>query len=211
MRMFSMMLLAVASMASVCMAGRPIILVTPSGVFQSVVDVNGRPGAWSPMAADVIVQGFNAGGPTAPPQPNPPASDPLVTQITVLSKATLKDRDDATAVSAIIDSLAKLRLSEADFKQSLEMAAPIMDASLGANDRITNWAKAAILITADPAKLKAGLANAFGVEQSTLDDINTAATNPSAEASERAVNWATLISIIQTILTLLKNLGIQGA
>jgi hypothetical protein len=133
-----------------------------------------------------------------------------VLQIATLSKTTLKHKDDASAVAAIVESIAKLNLSETDFRQSLEMAAPIVDASLGANDRITNWAKKALLITADPKKLKAGLSDAWGVEQSTIDTIHTAATNPTPEATEKAVDWQVLITVIQTILTLLKNLGIQG-
>jgi hypothetical protein len=196
--------------AAVCLADRPIFLVTPSGVFQSVVDSTGKPGAWAPISADVIVQGFS-NSPKPPDAPFPPSTDPVVVQIAVMSKEQLKDKDDATAVSAVIDSIAKLKLSETDFRQSLEMAAPIVDASLGANERITNWAKKALLITADPAKLKAGLASAFGVEQATLDTIHEAATSPSPETTAKAVNWAVLITVIQTILTLLKNLGIQGA
>jgi hypothetical protein len=195
-----------------CLADRPIFLVTPAGVFQSVVDSSGKPGTWAPIAADVIIQGFSTGGPTTPNTPAPPSSsDPAVVQITALSKAELKDKDDAVSVAALIESIAKLKLSETDFKQSLEMAAPIVDASLGANGRITDWAKKALLVTADPAKLKAGLAEAWGVEQSTLDSIHAAAATPNPETTAKAVNWAALIAVIQAILTMLTNLGIKGA
>lgn len=201
---------AIAAMllASVCLADRPIFLVTPAGVFQSVVDSTGKPGAWVPIAADVIVQGFPTQNPNPPKDPPPPADDVTVKSIADMSRTTLKDRDDATAVAAIIESIAKLNLSETDFRQSIEMAAPVVDASLGAAGRITDWSKKALLITADPAKLKAGLASAWGVEQSTLDAIHAAATNPGPETTARAINWTLLITIIQTILTLLKNLGI---
>lgn len=202
-------ILAMLTMAVPAMADRPIFLVTPTGVFQSVVDASGKPGPWVPIAADVIVQGFS-NQPNPTPTPIPPSTDPQVLQIATLSKTVLKDKDDATAVAALVDSIAKLNLSPTDFKQSMEMAAPIIDASLGAADRITNWSKAALLITADPTKLKAGLADAWGVEQATLDTIHAAAVNPTPESTERAVNWAQLISIIQTILTLLQNLGIKG-
>lgn len=194
--------------ASVCQADRPIFLVTPAGVYQSVVDSTGKPGAWVPIAADVIVQGFPNNTPDNPP-PIPP-TDSTVLQIAELSKTTLRNKDDATAVAAIIDSVSKLNLSATDFKQAIEMAAPIVDSSLSAGGRITDWSKKALAITSDPAKLKAGLISAFGVEQSTLDDIHAAATNPTPDNTARAVNWALIITIIQTILTLLKNLGIGG-
>lgn len=198
-------LLSLVAMAGSAMADRPIFLVTPTGVYQTIVDSSGKPGPWVPIAADVIVQGFsNQPGPT----PIPPSTDPLVLQIATLSKTGLKDKDDATAVAALIDSISKLNLSPLDFKESMEMAAPIIDASLGASDRITKWSKAALLITTDPKKLKAGLADAWGVEQATLDEIHAAATEPNEANTAKAVNWAQLITIIQTILTLLKNLGI---
>lgn len=197
--------------ATVASADRPIFLVTPSGVFQTIVDSSGKPGAWVHISADVIMQGFPTQPPVTPDTPVPPSTDATVIQISELSKATLKDKDEAIAVSAIVDSVAKLNLSEADFRQSLEMAVPIMDASLSAGGRLTEWSKKALAVTADPVKLKAGLNLAFGVEQATLDAIHAAATNPTPENTARAVNWALIITIIQTILTLLKNLGIGGA
>lgn len=194
-------------MASACLADRPIILVTPAGVFQSVVDASGKPGPWVPLNADVIVQGFG-NTPTGPPTvPVPPAEDETVKKIAVISKS-LKDKEEATAVAAIVNSVATLNLPAADFKQALEMAAPIADASLSAGGRITEWVKQATAITTDPAKLKAGLASAFGVSQATLDSIYSAASNPETVATGEAINWAQLITIIQLILTLLKNLGI---
>lgn len=200
-------LLSLVAMAGSAMADRPIFLVTPSGVYQSIVDKSGKPGKWEPIAADVIVSGFtNQPNPT--PAPDPPTQDPAVLAIATLSKTDLKDKDDATAVAALIDSIAKLNLSQQDFKESLEMAAPIIDSSLGASNRITNWTKKALLITTDPKKLKAGLADAWGVEQATLDEIHAAATEPTEANTAKAVNWAQLITIIQTILTLLQNLGI---
>lgn len=193
-------------MASACLADRPIFLVTPAGVFQSVVGTSGKPGPWVSIDADVIVQGFNTAPPDTP-APQPPAEDETVKKIATISKS-LRDKDEATAVSAIVDSVAKLNLSAADFKQSLEMAAPIADASLSANGRITEWVKQALAVTTDAAKLKAGLSSAFGVSQETLDAIHLAASTPDAVATGEAINWAQLIAIIQMILTLLKNLGI---
>ena len=211
-RLFSVML-AVVTMACSALADRPIFLVTPGGVFQSVVDSSGKPGIWAPIAADVIVQGFsNGGGTNTPNTPAPPSpSDPAVVQISALSKEVLRDKDDATAVAAVVDSIAKLKLSEKDFRQSLEMSAPIVDTSISAGGRITNWSKKALLITADPELLKAGLVHSWGVEQTTLDDIHSAVSAPTPENTAKAVNWGELIAVITAILTMLKNLGILGA
>ena len=50
-------------------ADRPIFLVTPAGVYQSMVS-DGRPGAWTKIDGDVIITGF----PTTQSfkAPNPP-------------------------------------------------------------------------------------------------------------------------------------------
>ena len=192
---------------STSFADRPIFLVTPGGVFQSVVATNGTPGPWVQIDADVIVSGFTPGKPV-PPGDTPPTSDPVVAQIAVISKSVLKSKDEATAVAAIIDSVGKLNLSSTAFKEALEMAAPIADASLSAEGRITDWAKQALLVTADAVKLRAGVSSAFGIQQTTLDSIYAAAVDPASVATGEAVNWAQIIAIIQMILTLLKNLGI---
>lgn len=193
-------------MASAVFADKPILLITPNGVFQSQV-VNGVPGVWVPIEADVIVQGFNTGGPV-PPVVTPPTDDPVVKQIATISKAVLKDKDEATAVASIVDSIGKLGLSPESFKQALEMSAPIADASLSANGRITEWSKQALVVSSNAAKLKAGVKSAFDIQQATLDSINTAASNPTAVATGEAINWTQIIAIIQMILELLKNLGI---
>lgn len=199
------------TMAGVCFADRPILLVTPAGVWMAVVDSAGKPGPWTPFAADVIVSGFGVNTPGgAPPVVIPPVEDETVKQVAVVSKS-LRDKDEATAVAAIVDSVAKLNLSAADFKQALEMSAPIADAALGAGGRMTAWVKQATAVTTDPSKLKAGLMSAFGMSQETLDSIHAAAANPEAVATGEAINWTQLIAIIQMILTLLKNLGIGGA
>ena len=194
-------LMAWMLLVSACLAGRPVILITPKGVYQSEV-TNGVPGPWVAIAADVIVQDL-AGGPLPPP-----ADDPVVKRIATISKAVLKDKDEATAVASIVDSIGKLGLSDESFKQALEMSAPIADASLGANGRITEWSKQALAVTSDAAKLKSGVSSAFDIQQATLDSIHTAAVNPAAVATGEAINWAQLIQILIMILELLKNLGI---
>ena len=190
-------------MASVCLAGRPVLLITPKGVYQSEV-TNGVPGPWVPLEADIIVQGFT----NDPTPPDPPSDDPVVKQVATISKSVLKDKEEATAVASIVNSIAKLGLSPDSFKQALEMSAPIADASLGANGRVTDWSKQVLAITSDAAKLKAGLTSAFDIQQATLESIHTAAANPEQVATGEAINWTQIIAIIQMILELLKNLGI---
>ena len=206
--------LAWCFLATVCIAERPIFLVTPAGVHQSIVSDAGVPGPWQKISADVIVTGFGGNVPDSPdptpPKPDPPADDPIVTKIAEISKAVLRDKDDATAVAAIIDSLAKLGLNPKEFYDAVEMTMPIADTSLSADGRLTSWAKQVLAVTSDAVKMKAGLTKAWGIDQSTLDSIHAAAVTPDSVATGEAINWSQLITIIQMILTLLKNLGIGG-
>jgi len=212
MTMKRLFLFAFAAMsASALMAeDRPILLVTPSGVWQSTV-TNGVPGPFVAMPFDVIVQGSGTGAPL-PPVVNPPTpGDPVVAQIKTIS-LDLKDQKEATAIAAICNSLAKMGLSGANFKQALEMAAPIADTSLQAGGRITKWAKAATAITVDPVKLVAGLNAAFTVNSATLDTIHAASVaEQGAAVSEEALDFLAIIEIIKMILELLKGLGIIPA
>ena len=188
---------------------RSILLVTSKGVWQSNV-VDGVPGAFVAMPYDVIIQG--AGGGPIPPvdTPTPPApNDPVVQQIAAISKAELKDKAEATAVAAIVNSLSKMGLTGANFRQALEMSIPIADTSLQSGGRLNKWVKAAVVVTADPAKLIAGLTAAFGVETSALAAIHGASiADPGAAVSDEALDWQQIIMIIQMIIELLKNLGI---
>lgn len=203
------LVLAVLLSASVAFAGRPILLVTPGGVWKAEV-VNGVPGPWEAMPYDVIVQDLSPGGPV-PPVVDPPVTDPVVVQIAALSKTTLKDAAEGTAVAAIVSSLSKLGLTGGDFAEALTMAAPIADRSLQAEGRITKWVKDATAITSDAAKLRAGLMSAFGITGATLDTIHAAAlAGPDAAITAEALDWKQIIEIIQMIIQLLRNLGIIG-
>jgi len=193
--------------------------VTPGGVYQSIVSDAGVPGPWNKIDADVIVSGFgNIPDTPNPPIPVPPVDDPIVNQISEISKSVLKNKDEATAVAAIVNSVGKLNLSPSDFKEALELAAPIADVSLDTKGRIGEWVKQATSVTIDPKKLVAGVSSAFDVSASTLSSIHAAAIDPEVNPAVdpksvpegEAVNWALLIAIIQTILELLKNLGIGG-
>lgn len=204
--------LLLAGLSAPCLADRPVLLITPGGVYQSEV-VNGIPGPWIAQEIDVIVQGF--GGGTDTPVPVPPVvtpNDPQVASIAAISKTGLKDKAEATAVAAIISSMSKMGLTGANFTQALVMAAPIADTSLKAEGRITKWVKDATAVSNDPVKLKAGVQLAWDVSAASLDTIHSAATATTGAAiSEEALNFAQIIQIITMILELLKNIGIIPA
>lgn len=201
-------------LCGVVLADRPILLVTPNGVYQTDV-VNGVPGAWKPAAFDVIVQGFGNGGGTTPIPPGnggndtPDPTDPTVSTIANLAKALLKDKTEATAVAAVLDSLVKNGLSGTDLKESIELSAPIVDSSLKAEGRVTKFFTEALKITDDGAKLISGVRAAWGVEAETIATIRTAAASDGPPTG-RAIDFAAIIAIIQTIISILQRLGVIG-
>lgn len=195
---------------SVAVAERPILLVTPNGVFQSVV-TDGVPGPWTPAAVDVIVQGFGSTGGGGGQAPVPPVvvEDPVVKRVQEISKAVLRDADDATAAASLVETLSKLELQDADFKEALTLAVPVADTTLQSGGRLVKWSEQVLAVTADPVKIKAGVLAAFPVKQETLDTIRSAAMSPAGtEIPEGAIDWQQLIQVIQMIITLLKNLQI---
>ena len=184
---------------------RTIMLVTPKGVYQSEVK-DGVPGPWTPADVDVIVQGFGNVPPDKPPV-DPPPADPVVAKVSEISRS-LKDKSEATGLAALVDSLGKLNLTPAKFREALELAVPIADVSLNADGRYETWLKAVLPVTSDAAKLKAGLVAAWGIELSSLDGIHSAATRAEGAAiPEEAFNFAAIIAMIEMILRLLKTLG----
>jgi len=200
-----------ASAVSGLAEDRPILLITPKGVWQSTV-TNGVPGPFVAMPYDVIVQGSGIVNPVPTPIPDPVPNDPIVAQIKAISTAELKDQKEATAVAAICDSLSKMGLSGPNFKQALEMSAPIADTSLQAGGRINRWTKAALAVTSDPAKLIAGLTAAFSVSPESLSTIHAAAlAEPGAAVSSEALDFVAIIEIIKMIIALLRSLNIIPA
>ncbi|TXH55173.1 MAG: hypothetical protein E6Q97_09335, partial [Desulfurellales bacterium] len=199
-------------LCGVVLADRPILLVTPNGVYQTDV-VNGVPGAWKPAAFDVIVQGFGNGGGTTPIPPGngggdntPNPTDPTVSTIANLAKALLKDKTEATAVAAVVDSLVKNGLSGAELKESLELSAPIVDSSLKSEGRITKFFTEALKITDDGPKLVAGISSGWGIAATTISTIRTAAASDGPPTGE-ALDFAAVIALIQTIISILQRLG----
>jgi len=200
---------------SQCLAQKSIFYMSPAaGMHRCDIQPDGKPGPWVLLAADAILitDGGKVGGAPVPPgiPPVPDPADPIVKQIETISRNVLKNKEEATAVAAIVNSIAKLNLSPSDFKESLEMAAPIADASLNTQGRIGEWVHQATLVTVNPQKLIAGVSSAWGISASTLESIHAAAVDPESVATGEAINWSQLIQIIMMILELLKNLGIGG-
>lgn len=182
-----------------CLADRPIFLVTPAGVFRSDIGPDGRPKPWEIITAYAIVDGFTPTEPQ-PPMPDPPTipvppvSDPIVEQIAAISKATIRDKNEATAVAAIIDTIVKMNLPASDFKEVFEIAISMADESLGLDRRMIEWTTQVFAVTEDPVKMKAGLVSAFGVDPETLHSIETG----------KSLDFAKLIMVLQKIVELIE-------
>ena len=84
------------AVSSVAMAEKPLLLVTPNGVWSSEVTAAG-PGPWIAQDIDVIVQGFGPGGGPDVPDPKPPVDDSEISKIVAISKSGLKDKSEAMA------------------------------------------------------------------------------------------------------------------
>lgn len=211
MKTFLKFLVPLLLVATAAADSRPILLVTPKGVYQAEV-VDGVPGPWKATDIDVIVQGFSVGSPPSgpiPPDSTPPNPlDPTVTAVATLSKTLLKDKSEATAVAALIEALQKANVTALNFKESLEMGITIADSSLKAEGRLIKWRTEVLKLTEDPAKLKAGLQEAFAITTISLDKITAAAFDADYAPTEEAADLTQIIQLIQMILDLLKNLGI---
>lgn len=203
-------LIPLLMVANVFADTRPILLVTPKGVYQAEV-VDGVPGPWKATDLDVIVQGFSVGGPgPIPPGDDPPVNpDPVVAQIATFSKTALKDKSEGIAIAALIEALQKANVSSENFKESFDMAISIADTSMKSEGRLIAWKTGALKISQDPAKLKAGLQAAFGVSSVSLNQIVAAAIEePGTVLADEARDFSQIIQMIQMILDLLRNLGI---
>lgn len=187
-------------------ADRPILLVTPKGVWQANV-VNGVPATFIAQDIDVIVQGFGTNDPKPPDDPTPPPANANVLAVQKLTKATLQTKVEATAVAAVIDALVKYGLSGVNFKEALILSMPIADTSLKANGRLVKWTDEAVKITLNPAELKEGVTSAFDVSKATLDLIyDTATTGADAAITGEALDWVMIIELIKLILQMLSKL-----
>jgi len=201
-------LLACITSTCLVMADRPILLVTPQGIYQADV-TNGIPQNWRPIEMDVIVRGFETPDP-GPTPPVPPVNDVTVQQVSAISKAILKDKDEATAAAAIVNSLSEMGLTGAKFKKGLETAMQVADGSLNADGRLISWADKVLAVTTDAAKIEAGTKAAFGISAATIDAIISTAMNPSQPVLDTspAFDFAMIIAIIKAIMVLLEQLGI---
>lgn len=189
-------------------ADKPILLVTPKGVFLAEV-TDGVPGAFAPANFDVIVQGFGGGGgPGSPPvgPPTPPVSDPTVKAITELAKAMLKNKEEATAVSAMIETLIAAGIKPDELKEAVKAYYGIVDQAINAEGRVIAFLDKLMELTVDPAKIKAGLSVAWAVEGSEVNRLREAAR--AEELYELgAAGVSALMVALQAIFRLLQMIG----
>lgn len=198
---------------------RPIILVTPAGVWQST-PVQGVPGPWQPLAVDVLVQGFNAPGPAPPVPPVPPVpdpTDPVVNQVATYSKSQLKSAQEAASLVALIDALKKSTTSQQQFQEALERGSAIVDTYLRAGGRVEAWVTGALRITTDATKLRSGLSVAFNLDQADMRAVETAVQSGDqsdlplpvvSEDPQKAIDFIAILELIRLIIELLQKIGI---
>lgn len=193
-------------------ADRPTLIITPSGVWQ--IDYDGNvPQAPRPVDFDVIVRGFTPGHGPDVPVPDPPISDsPAVQQVTAISKATLKDASEATAVYSVVEALKGANLDGKEFADRLSDFAVLIDTQVGAGGRITKWIYQVITATktadgsVSAADLLTGLKRAFPIDKATTEMVVAeSAAAPGEVISERAVDFVKLIELIRLILDLIKS------
>jgi hypothetical protein len=192
-------------LSAIAMADRPILLITPKGVYEAEV-TNGVPGPWKAAPYDVIVQGFGGGGGTTPVPPgDPPTTGD--SQLVSIAKEVLKDKTEATFAAAVIDSLMKAGLKDADLKDALKLTAPIADSAANAEGRIVKFFNQILEVSTDGKAIQAAIVSAFSIAASTLDTIRAAAAS-SDPPTGSALDFQAIILMIQGILQLLRNLGI---
>jgi len=212
--MFRVNVLLVLLLAFLCGpafgADRPTLIITPSGVWQIDYE-NDVPQTPRPVDFDVIVRGFNTGGPN-PPKPDPPVTDsPAVQAVAAISKSTLKDASEATALYAIVEALKSSGLTGAEFGERLSDFAGLIDAQMSAGGRVTKWidqVKAAVKTpdgAINPQDLLDGLKRAFAIDRATVEMVTAeAAAAPGTAISDKAVDFVKIIELIRLILDLIK-------
>lgn len=222
----SLVVLIVAAMPCAAYADdQPILLITTKGAFEAQV-VDGIPGAFKPYNKHlIIVQGVGGNNipPDSPPDTTPddvpPSTDPIVQQVSAMSKLVLKTKTEGMAAAGVVDTLSKIGLSSANFKEALKIAMGLADDTLSAGGRLKEWANKGVAITADPAKLLAGVRDAWGISAASLNTAYAAGlaasnqveapigTEAALAAEDAALDWSQIIKIIEMIINLLKTLG----
>jgi hypothetical protein len=201
-------------------ADRPLILVTPAGVWQST-PTDGVPGPWVALNADVIVQGFGSGddtgdgggGDTGGGDTDSP--DPVVAAVATVAKQHLQTAQEAVAAASMISSVAG-RTTPDKFADALQRAADIADGFLRAGGRVEQFCAAALRITSDPVLLKRGIESAFGLSSADLQRVTAAVASgrasdlPAAVKGDAvsAVDFEQILQLIEFILDLLERLGL---
>ena len=206
---FALMLAVVCSSVA-AVDNRPIVLTTVKGIFQCDV-IDGQPGPWKPATIDLIVQGVPGGTiPNPPADPVPPTEDPVIKAVAAISIAPqINDVNEAMAIAAMVNSVGKIGLNDADFREAITTAARLADNMLKAEGRIKTWAEKALAITSDHTKLRAALVSAWRLDSPALETIHDAALQPAtAQLNAEALNWAQIIEIIRLVLQLIRDFKI---
>lgn len=202
MRFLSLLLAALTLSSAVTADDRPIFLVTSSGVWRSEI-VNGRPGPWAMVAADVIVRmGDSGGGDNDEPAPPPPA-DPVVDQVAAISGEWLRTTDEAQAAAVLVRGLIEREVKPERFVEAMELGAPIFDTGINAGGRLTKWAKAVLQVTQSPAKILAGVVQQFGLDFGELTAAARSAVDGSALPAGLGFDFSRLLELLQKVLEVL--------
>lgn len=222
--------IAIASILAVCSAvaeDRPIILVTPQGVWQADV-VDGVPGQFKALNADVLIQGFgdggNGGGGGGDSEtPNPPTpADPIVSQVKSLAIEHLQTDQEATAVVALIDTIAgqvdfSSEHAVTQFVRGVTRGAGVADDFLRSDGRLERFVTAAFDVTTDPVKLSAGVSAAFGLDSANIRALKAAIDSGDPEDApipvrsgdpQKAIDFALIVTLITKVIELLQLFGI---
>jgi hypothetical protein len=192
-----------------------MVLYTPAGVYECVVTSSG-PGEWvlvyDARGADISVKGFGGdiGKPDPPTDPDEPdPADPVVQKVADISKDVLKDDNDATAVFAIVETVAANTPSNR-FVEALRLAMGIADGSLDADGRLEEWLRQVSAVTSDPAKMMSGLRVAFDVDRDAVQAVYNAveAGDEEVKGSQLfGLDIAGLLAVIRLVMELLDKLS----
>lgn len=197
------------------MAGEKMVLYTPTGVYECVVTSSG-PSDWvlvyDARGADVSVKGFGGdiGKPDPPADPDEPdPADPVVQKVADISKAVLNDDNDATAVYAIVETVAG-NTPKDRFLEAMRLSIGIADGSLDADGRFEEWLRQVSSETSDPVKMMAGLRVAFDVDRAAVQavyDTLEAGDDEVEDSHLFGIDIAGLLAVIKLVMELLDKLS----
>ena len=182
--------------------------------------MNGIPGPWTPLDADVIVQGFQTdpgpGPGPGPIDPTPPTPvDPKVAEVAAITKAKGLSEKESLAVASLIQSLKQMNVSDSDFGTALDKSLGIIDPAMGAGGKIVAWGKEVSKVTTNPDTILAGLTAVYSslpdasivVANAAMNRVQLPAESQSVMAERLGFDVTAIIAIIQMVIQLLQQLG----